>query len=286
MVETVVELVVAPALVAASTLSGRRWGARAGGVVSAFPAIVGPVLLILALEHGHRFAARAANGTLLGLVALAAFTLVYARSAVAHSWRASLLAGWVCAGLAALAVGWAAQGAGSPAGLIVATLSLGVAFRAFPTVPGAPAVGPAREPRSRAAIPARMALTAILVTLLAAAAGVLGPVVGGILAALPVLACVLAVFTHREAGAPAVVALLHGMLTGMAGFVIFCELVAVLIVPLGIAVAFIAATCAALTVQAVTVYAPSAIQPVLRSHSSPASAGVAAAPGGLREQSS
>lgn len=286
MVETVVEMLAAPGLVAASTLAAGRWGSRAGGVVSAFPAIVGPVLLILALAHGQAFAARAANGTLLGLVALGAFALAYARAAIARGWRASLLGGWACAGLAALAVGWAAGGAGPPAGLIVATLSLGIAFRASPSASAGPAVGPVREPRSRVAIPARMALTAILVTLLAAAAGAFGPVVGGMLAALPVLACALAVFTHREAGAPAVVALLRGMLAGMAGFVIFCELIAVLIVPLGIAVAFIAAAAAALIVQAATAYAPSAIQPVLRSHSSPASAAVAAPPGSLGEQSS
>ncbi|HEX4108673.1 MAG TPA: hypothetical protein VHX88_11095 [Solirubrobacteraceae bacterium] len=286
MVETVVELVVAPALVAASTLAAGRWGSRAGGVVSAFPAIVGPVLLILALEHGHAFAARAANGTLLGLVALGAFAVAYARAAVRRSWRASLLAGWACAGACALAVGWVARGAGSPAGLIVATLSLGVAFRALPPVPGAPAVEPAREPRSRAAIPARMALTAALVTLLAAAAGALGPLAGGMLAALPVLACVLAVSTHREAGAEAVVGLLRGMLAGMAGFVAFCELVALVIGPYGIAPAFAGATAFALIVQAGTAYAPSAIQPAVRSHSSRASAGVTAAPGCLREQSS
>ncbi len=67
----VLQLLVAPALVAAATLAARRWSPRVGGVVSAFPAIVGPVLLIGADAHGTAFAARAATGTLLGLVALA-----------------------------------------------------------------------------------------------------------------------------------------------------------------------------------------------------------------------
>jgi hypothetical protein len=62
------QFVVAPGLVGAATLAARRWGLRLGGLVSAFPAIVGPLLLIAAHEHGTAFAAKAASGTLLGLV--------------------------------------------------------------------------------------------------------------------------------------------------------------------------------------------------------------------------
>jgi hypothetical protein len=80
---------------------------------------------------------------------------------------------------------------------------------------------------------------------LGAAARAFGPAVGGVLAALPVLASALAVFTHRADGAAAVAGLLRGMLGGMAGFVAFCLLVAVLAVPAGVPVAFAAATLAA-----------------------------------------
>jgi hypothetical protein len=131
-----------------------------------------------------------------------------------------------------------------------------------------------------------MAVAALLVAGLAAAAGALGAVAGGMLAALPVLACVLAVFTHRDRGAPAAVALLRGMLAGMASFVIFCQLIATLIVGLGIGPAFAAATVVALAVQAGVVYAPAAVHSLLRRQSSAASAGVAAAAGSLTRQSS
>jgi hypothetical protein len=131
-----------------------------------------------------------------------------------------------------------------------------------------------------------MATAALLVVLLSAAAGALGPLAGGMLAALPVLACVLAVFTHREAGAPAAIGLLRGLLAGMASFVVFCQLIAMLIVPYGIAPAFEAATVAAVGVQAVAVYAPAAVHSALRRHSSAPSAAVAAAAGSLRRQSS
>ena len=44
--------------------------------------------------------------------------------------------------------------------------------------------------------------------------------------------------------------MLRGMLSGLAGFVIFCALIALLIVPAGAAVAFLLATAAAVLAQA------------------------------------
>jgi hypothetical protein len=125
-------------------------------------------------------------------------------------------------------------------------LSLALAHRALPAEPAAPA--PVRPPRWD--LPVRMAMTALLVVALAAAAARLGPTAGGILAALPVLACVLAAFTHEQHGAAAVTQLLRGMLAGMAGFVVFCALVAGLAEPAGTAAAFALATAAALAAQA------------------------------------
>ncbi len=276
---TLIALVMAPALAGVSTVVARRWGERAGGMVSAFPAIVGPVLLIVALEHGRGFAARAANGTLLGLVSLAAFALAYGRVARRHGWRPSLISGWAGAAVAGLAVGLAAGGFGSPAGLLVAAAALALACRALPA---ADASGAGPRPR-RTAVPLRMASAALLVAVLSAAAGAVGPLIGGMLAALPVLACVLAVSTHREAGAPAVIGLLRGMLAGMGSFVLFCQVIALAIVPYGMAPAFAAATLGALIVQALTVYS---VHSTLRRQSSAARPAVATADGSLRRQSS
>src|SRR4051794_26877768 len=124
MVEALLELVVAPGLVGAATLAARRWNDRVGGVVSAFPAIVGPVLLIAALEHGTAFAGRAASGTLLGLVALSGFAVAYGRVARRAGWRLSLAIGWAAAGALGLAAGALAPGA--LVGLGAAAVSLAV----------------------------------------------------------------------------------------------------------------------------------------------------------------
>lgn len=251
-----IELILAPALVALATIAARRWGPGVGGLLSAFPAIVGPVLLIDALDHGSLFTARAANGTLLGLVALSAFALAYARCAGRWGWWPSLLAGWAAAAVATTAVGLVIHGAGSPVGLILAVVSLALAYLGMPraAVAGRPTTPVAT---ANGSIPFRMALTALLVSSLAAAASGLGPVIGGMLAALPVLASILAVYTQRESGSAAVIALLRGMLAGMAGFVAFCQVLLMLIVPNGTLPAFLAATAAALIAQAVAVHAQS-----------------------------
>jgi hypothetical protein len=245
----VLELVVAPALVAASTVASRRWGHRVGGVVSAFPAIVGPVLLIAALDHGPDFAAKAASGTLLGLVALSGFALAYAWTAQHAGWAASLTAGWVAAALIAAAL--SPVDAGPVVGLGAAATALAIAHRTLPATAGPLPV--AVLPRWE--LPLRVVLTALLVVTLTAAAGRFGPVVGGLLAALPVLASILAVFTHDRHGAAALAALLRGMLSGMAGFAVFCLLVAALVTRVGVPVAFLTAGLAALAVQAISVTA-------------------------------
>lgn len=245
MLAPTLQFVVAPGLVGASTLAARRWGLGLGGLVSAFPAIVGPLLLIAAHEHGTAFAARAASGTLLGLVALSGFALAYGRTSLHAGWPTSLAVGWVTA--AGIATLLSAVDARPLAALAAATLSLVVAYCLLPS-----GRAPLAGPPPRWDLPVRMGLTAALVVSLAAAASRLGPVVGGLLAALPVLASVLAVFTHDQQGGAAGCALLRGMLSGMAGFVVFCALVAALVDRAGIPATFTAAVLAAVAVQAAT----------------------------------
>jgi hypothetical protein len=98
-----------------------------------------------------------------------------------------------------------------------------------------------------------MAVTGLLVAVLAAVGALVSPLVAGMLAALPVLASLLAVFTHRREGFAALVALLRGMLVGMIGFVGFCAVVAWLIVPAGTAWAFAVASVTAIGLQLLAV---------------------------------
>ena len=266
MLQLTVTVLLAPALVGAATLAGRRWGVRVGGVVSAFPAIVGPVLLIDLLAHGAAFAARAAAGTLLGLVALSAFVAAYGRLAPARAWPVAVLGAWTAAAVsgAVLAEREARPlpaAAAATASLVLAALVLRGAT-ASARASGRLDHPPGSTAGRRGDLPARMVASAVLVVVLAAAAGALGPFAGGLLAALPVLASVLAVCTHRREGPAATVGLLGGMVGGMAGFVVFCLAIA-LLVERGPAAAFAVATVAAVAAQLVA--ATSSAVPLHRS---------------------
>jgi hypothetical protein len=231
-------------LVALSTVAAARWGHVIGGVLSAFPLIVGPVLLVAAERHGTAFAARTAAATLLGLVALSGFVLAYARAARSLGWRSSLALGWLAAaGLGVLA---GRVDTGVAGGLLAATGSLAATLWGLPERRSPTTVVRA----SRWELPVRMGLTAAMIIGISAAAGRFGPAMAGALAALPTVASVLAVSTHRRHGADAALDLLRGMLGGMAAFVLFCALVGLLVEPAGVATAFVLATAAAVLVQA------------------------------------
>src|SRR3954451_20963545 len=103
--ETVMVAAVAASLVAASTLAARVWGHGVGGVVSAFPLIVGPALLLAALRQDAAFSASMAAATLLGLVALSGFVLAYGHSARRCGWPLSLAVSWAAAALLGVLAG-------------------------------------------------------------------------------------------------------------------------------------------------------------------------------------
>ncbi len=80
------KLLLVPALIGAITLAAHRWGPDVGGWLSGFPVVSGPVLLLLALERGAEFAARAAVGTLSAVIAILCFGLSYAWAATRFNW--------------------------------------------------------------------------------------------------------------------------------------------------------------------------------------------------------
>ncbi len=155
MLDLALTALLAPALVAAATLAGRRWGPRVGGVVSAFPAIVGPVLVIDLLMHDARFAARAAAGTLLGLVALSAFAAAYGRLAPHRGWRVSVVAAGAAAAVAAALLSGVDAGPLSAAGAAALSIvAIAVATSGPVSTPArtAPATAAAAQPSASAAL--------------------------------------------------------------------------------------------------------------------------------------
>lgn len=219
MAALLLKIALAPALVGAATLVGRRFGPRVGGWLIGFPVVAGPVLCFYAREQGASFAARAAAGTVLGTVSLCAFLLVYAWSATRFAWPASLFFGWssfVASTLLLDRTDWA-----KTAPLAVRTMA---AFAALAIVmKGTPRVAPRPAgPRSRHDLALRMVATGALVVTLTELARLLGPSLSGLFTPFPVATTVLVVFAHREAGATGVVAVYRGFVPSLYSFAAFC----------------------------------------------------------------
>jgi hypothetical protein len=241
-----VKLLLAPCFVVGASLTARRHGARVGGLVAALPVVAGPILLVYALAHGRAFAGHAAAGTLLGLISLTAFVVVYARLAGRVAWPAALLAGWLAFALGTVLFSALAIPTGLALALACAAFAMGVALlprpRAEPAGGGAP---PAWD------LPLRAGCALALVLALTAVAGWLGPQLSGLLAPFPVIASVLATFTHTQRGVDETLRLLRGLVTGFGAFALFCFTLALALPALSIAAGFALASAVALLAQGV-----------------------------------
>lgn len=242
------KVLLAPALVVASTLVARRFGSRMGGVVGGLPAIAGPILLVIALQHGRSFGAHAATGSVLGVVGVMAFILAFVAAAkrLALPWPAAVAAGWAAFLVVVLALDHVHVGA--VVALCVAAAATALTLVALPR-PGAaePTIGPA--PRFDLALRAVCAIVPVVAV--TATAGLLGPHLSGLFASFPIITPVLAAFTQAQRGATEAARLLHGTATGFYGYTLFCFTVSVTLRDRGIAPSFTLALLAALAAQAV-----------------------------------
>jgi hypothetical protein len=242
-----IKLLLAPGFVVGASLAARRFGARVGGLIAGLPVVAGPILLVYALAHGHAFAADAAAGTLLGLVSLIAFVVVYARLAGQVFWLASMLAGWLVFALATAAFSALSLSAGAALGIAALGLALGLAALPRPGLETR-----LHPPPPRWDLPVRAACALVLVLSLTAVAGWLGPQLSGLLAPFPIIATVLATFTHAQRGTDELLRLLRGLISGFGAFALFCFTLAISLNPLGTGPAFALATAVALLTQAAT----------------------------------
>jgi len=239
----VLRLVLVPLLIAAVTLASRRWGHRVGAFVTALPAVAGPTLLFYAIQQGALFAAEAARGSLLGLVGVAAFCLVYARASTRLHWSLCLVLGWLSFAVVTLLISRVHVG---PIGAFVIAVATLLSTRAF--LPSHEPVPPAsRAPRWD--LPLRMGSAGALVFSLTAAADRLGSSVSGILTPFPVATAILAGFTHAQRGSAACVEFLRTYTPGLCGFAVFCVMLALTLPHLPIAASFSVALATQLVLQ-------------------------------------
>ncbi|MGO9309830.1 MAG: hypothetical protein ACLQDL_12490 [Spirochaetia bacterium] len=240
------KLTLTPLLIAAATLAGRRWGPGVSGWFIGLPLTSGPVSLILAVQNGPGFASASAVGVLGGQASVCVFCLVYALCAARAGWLASSLVS-VAGFLGAIVLWKIASLPLWPTFILVVALIAGVA-----------ALMP-RGGEERASfdppgwdLPMRMAIACGFVFGLTSAAGALGPQLSGLISPFPVFGLVLAAFAHRGQGARAAARLLRGLVIGSFGFESFFLVIALLVTVLPVAVTYLLASLAALTVNGIT----------------------------------
>lgn len=215
------KLTLVPLFLLLVSLSGRWWGPTVAGCLAALPAIAGPILYLMTVEHGRDFGAQAALLALAAIFASEAFNFAYAWLCRKHRWPlalggamlAWLVAAWALTQLPAQPISRAAVWA-----LLAATLGALTSQLFMPRaeLPGTVAA------LGRFELGLRMLAGALLTLAVTALAGWAGPSWSGLLAVFPLLSIVLCVSSQRLHGAGFVIALLRGMVNGRPAFAAFC----------------------------------------------------------------
>ncbi|MFI5255554.1 MAG: hypothetical protein ACHQ15_08870 [Candidatus Limnocylindrales bacterium] len=241
----VLKLVLTPLFIGGASLGARRWGPGFGGWIISLPLTSGPVAFFLALDRGAAFASAAAEASLAGCVAIAAYGVVYARTAERSDWPVALaagLAGWLVAALAMQPVlHW-------PVPAVGALVAVGIVVAAQ-LMPASGSAAAAPTP-SRWDVPLRMAVATSVVIVVTAAAPVVGAATSGLLTMLPIMSTILAVFAQRAGGTSHGIAVQRGILSGLLGTAAFLAVVAGSIERVGVAAAFAIALVTVVVIQA------------------------------------
>ena len=244
------KLLLVPGLVAAVTLAVRRWGPAAGGWLAGLPVVAGPVLVFYALEQGRAFAARAAHGTLTGLLATVVFVVTYATVSRRFRWQVCVVFGWIAFAVAVMVLSRVPLGLGlSLACVFASTISARHVLLRLPEAADGSTVR-----HSRSDLPVRLLATASLVVSLTALAEQLGPTLSGLLNAFPVLTTIIAAFTHAQRGRAPMVAFLDGYLQSVVGFALFCLVMSMTLISLGLTRALLAAVAVQLLTHALLLW--------------------------------
>ena len=237
------KLLLVPAFLALITLAGKRYGPAVAGWLAGLPVLTGPILFLLALENGPAFAGAAAVVSLSAVFGAVAFILTYARVCAHRSPAVSLLCGvavWCCAALLLhrLPLNLVVS-------LVIALLSLALAPKLFPRISAPLSI----SPLPKWELPLRMLAGAALTLIVTSLAASIGPSWSGLFAVFPVMAIVLAVFSHLTSGPAFAATLLRAMLWGLYSFASFCLALALLLPQQGAAISFPAAIAVTIVVQ-------------------------------------
>lgn len=239
------KLLIVPFFLAAISLAARRWGPQVGGLLAGMPVMAGPILFFLAREQGSQFAANAAQGALLAVIASVAFGLVYAHSSQKFAWAGAIALAWTAWFGTALALSYFPDLPLTAAAVAVGTVSVGLF-----ALPASAGLDQQSAPLPKTELVLRMFAGAVLVLSVTAVAATLGTRWAGLMAMFPVLGTILGIFCLRGSGPRFVAKLFGGMFRGFFAFISFCLTLVLLLPKHATTAAFASAAVMALLVQA------------------------------------
>ncbi|MBL8201501.1 MAG: hypothetical protein JNK40_11055 [Chromatiales bacterium] len=229
----ILKLLLVPSLLATVTVIARRWGPNVAGWVGSFPIVAGPVLLVITLEQGAAFGARAAGAAVAGIAPTMFFVVLYAYLSVRFRWWQAVLMGYLGWAVAVALLARAPAGLGVSAAIGCAGLALAMALVRPPPGPPLP------QKPSRLELPARMLVGVLLTFVTSALAAAFGPRLAGYAAIFPLVASIVASFSHALHGRDPAVRFLAGMCRGMWSVAAFALVLALLLPRVGVAPAFL-----------------------------------------------
>ena len=236
-----VKISVPPVLVALMSLAARRWGPTFGGLIMGLPWMTGPVLFFLGYDKGIDYLVAATRGVELAVWGMGAYILLFGLAS-RLPWPMALaaaIAGYV-------GVGLVTQNIDMPLWLVTAIAVLVLFATNFLLPRPETASVPGRLPPWD--IPARMAATFVLVTVIMLTSDLLGPQRSGLIASYPVILTVIGVFTLSQWGRDALLRVLHGISISLLTFVAFFAVVGFGAPVIGLALCYAAATITAVLV--------------------------------------
>jgi len=243
------KLVLTPVIISVSTLVSRRWGESIGGLMIGLPLTSAPVSVFFALEQGVQFADHAALSAILGLIPVVAFSVSYVLAARTLRWIQAALVG-IGAYLAAVVC----MSMLAPS-VLLDILLVPLALIAGLLILGKPETEIKRIVTTWWDIPLRMLIATTILVLITTGASFLGSKWSGLLSPFPIFTFVMAFFTHSQGGSAAVGRFIRGVIRGLFGYLVFFLVVSQLVSWANLVLVYSLATCAALLVNGLSLWA-------------------------------
>jgi hypothetical protein len=236
-------ILLAPLAVLVGTIAQRRFGHAISGLIVGLPLTSLPLLWLVALQHGTAFASSMTGALLVGSIAEAVVLWLYARLTMHLSPTLALGGTLTAFALVAGAVNFLKLSAILAA--IITAIGFAIALRLWPSN------ADQKSPQSgRSRLWLRLVLSAVFTLVIVSLAGRLGPVLSGLVDALPAMSLMMAFMTHQDHGANASSTFLHGVTRGSFSYVVAMLVLAETLRSGNLVLAFTSAMVAALVVQA------------------------------------